>query len=57
MGHMLGAARRDELGERQAGNPGEGKVDDVGVAEEVVEKRLDRLEGVGKAPRLVSSAA
>ena len=35
------------MSERLAGDAGEGEVNDIGVAEEIVEEGLDRVDGVG----------
>jgi hypothetical protein len=40
------AAGRDQPGQRLPGNAGEGKIDDVRAAEEVVEERLDGLRRI-----------
>ena len=47
--HFAGARGGDEFGERLAGDAGEGEVDDIGVAEEVIEEGLDTLRGIRPA--------
>jgi hypothetical protein len=44
-----GTPRRDESSQRLAGQPSKREVDDIGIAEEVIEERLDRLKGVRPA--------
>jgi hypothetical protein len=44
MRDVLGAPRRDQFRQRLPGEAREGKVDDVGVAEQVVEERFDGVE-------------
>jgi hypothetical protein len=39
----------DQTGERAAGNGGEGEIDDIGIAEEVVEEGLDCVDGIGSS--------
>src|SRR5712692_6254650 len=48
-GNNLGAGARDVTRQRSAEESAEGNGNDVGVAEEVVEKRLDGVERVGTA--------
>src|SRR5579859_76463 len=47
--HFAGAGRRNQLGKRLPANAGERKVNNVGVAEQVVKKRFDRFQRVGSA--------
>ena len=49
--HLFGARRRDQLRQRLAGDPGEGKIDDIRIAEKIVEKGLNRLERI-RSPQL-----
>ena len=43
MRDMFGAAGRDQPGQRLPGDAGERKIDNVRIAEEIIEKGLDRL--------------
>src|SRR5216683_44544 len=49
MPHLFGARGRNQLGQRLSSDAGEGKIDDVGIAEKIEKKRLDRLRRVGAA--------
>ena len=44
---MTGARLGDQASERAPGNGSEGEVDDIRVAEEVVEKGFDGVDGIG----------
>jgi hypothetical protein len=44
-----GTPRRNKSSQRLAGQPSKREVDDIGIAEEVIEERLDRLKGVRPA--------
>jgi hypothetical protein len=44
-----GAPRRNESSQGLAGQPSEREVDDIRIAEEVIEERLNRLKGVWPA--------
>ena len=46
---LLGARAGDQFGERTAPDAGEGKVNDVGIAKQVIKKRLDGLQRVGSS--------
>jgi hypothetical protein len=45
----LGTPRRNKSSQRLAGQPSKREVDDIRIAEEVIEERLDRLKGVRAA--------
>ena len=45
--HFLGARTGDELGQWLASDPSEGKVNNIWIAEKVVEKRFDCLQRFG----------
>ena len=45
--HLARAGGRDELGQGLASDAGKREVNNVGVAEEVVQKRFDRFQRVG----------
>src|SRR5580698_10322656 len=44
--HFMGAGGRNEFGKRLSPDAGEGKINDIGIAEEVIKKRFDRSQGV-----------
>ncbi len=45
--HLAGARGRDQLGQGFPPDAGKREVNDVGVAEEVIQKRFDRFQRVG----------
>ena len=47
--HFTGACGRNQFGERLAPDAGKGKVNDIGVAEEVIKERFYRSQRVGPA--------
>jgi hypothetical protein len=47
--HLARAGSGDQLGESFASDAGERKIDDIGIAKEVVKKRFYCLRAVGSA--------
>src|SRR5271165_361042 len=47
--HLARARSRNQLGQRFAPDAGEREVDNIGVAEQVIQKRFDRFQRVGSA--------
>ena len=47
--YFLGSGGGNQLGERLAADPGEWEIDNIGIAEQIKKKRLDRSWRVGAA--------